>query len=239
MPMTAAPYYQDECCTIYHADCREIIPHLEPVDLVLTDPPYGIGFKSHGQLFKRAVPIAQDHSVELAMWICDWSNARGIATACFYSPFAPLAVKWRSVLIWAKGAHVGIGGDRETCWKRDHEMIGIINNRILNGARDSSVIFIPALSPPPSGHVAEKPLKLLNYLISKLTNVGHLVLDPFMGSGTTLRAAKNLSRKAIGIELEEKYCEIAANRLRQEVLPMAEANNKNTQENLPAGDVCQ
>lgn len=67
-------------------------------------------------------------------------------------------------------------------------------------------------------HTTQKPLELMKELVALFTDPGELILDPFMGSGTTLRAAKDCGRKAIGIELEEKYCEVAAKRMRQEVL---------------------
>jgi len=120
------PYYQDDYCTIYHGDCREILPSLPKVDLVLTDPPYGWKTKLYG----------------------DSSNTRSRLTKV---------------------------------------------------------------------HPTQKPVALMAWCISIAKNPP-LILDPFMGSGTTLRAAKDLGRKAIGIEIEEKYCEIAAKRLAQGVL---------------------
>jgi len=117
--------------------------------------------------------------------------------------------------VWHKGAHVGIGGDRATCWKRDFELIGVAGNGPLNGKRESAVLSFSAMSPPPTGHFCEKPEPLIRYLAKKIG--GDTLLDPFMGSGTTLRAAKDLGRKAIGIEINEDYCRIAKERLRQEV----------------------
>jgi site-specific DNA-methyltransferase (adenine-specific) len=131
----------------------------------------------------------------------------------FFSPYRPVG-KWRSVLVWSKGEHTGIGGDRLTCWKRDFELIGVSNNDELAGFRDTSVLRFMATRPR-YGHVCEKPVDLICYLLRKLG--GESVCDPFMGTGTTLRAAKDLGRRAIGIEIEEKYCEIAAKRLSQEV----------------------
>jgi site-specific DNA-methyltransferase (adenine-specific) len=139
-------------------------------------------------------------------------------TAIFFSPYVPLRGEWRNVLCWDKGGHVGIGGDRKTCWKRTFELIAVRNNLPLNGKRDSAVLQFPALSPPPSGHFCEKPLDLMRYLIDKLSQPGDTIIDPFMGSGTTIRAAADRGRKSIGIEIEEKWCEIAANRLAQGVL---------------------
>ena len=210
------PYYDHAGITIYHGDCLEILfSVIGSCDAVITDPPYGISHKSNGQWFVGANPIYGDESTDSAEWCRRVSFPLPIAM--FFSPYSPL-VGWRNVLVWSKGLHVGIGGDREKCWKRDFELIGVENNADLEGGRDSSILSFNALSPPPSGHFAEKPVQLLQYLIIKLG--AKSVLDPFMGSGTTLVAAKNLGRRAIGIEIEERYCEIAAKRLAQEVLPL-------------------
>jgi DNA modification methylase len=209
------PYYQDEAVCIYHGDCREVLPRLLPPEAVVTDPPYGIGFKSHGQHFRDAAAIHGDESTELAEYVRNW--ARGKPVVMFFSPYRPLH-GWRSVLAWDKGEHVGIGGDRETCWKRDFELIGVSDNGPLVGGRDSAVLRYRALFPPPTGHVAEKPEALMSYLIRRLGVSS--VLDPFMGSGTTLVAAKRLGRKAIGIERERKYCDLANERLSQGALSL-------------------
>jgi DNA modification methylase len=206
------PYYHDEesGITIYHGDCREILPKLrkEVFDLVLTDPPYGIKHKSHGQRFTRATEIEGDHSTALARWIMEWSE--GTPLVMFFSPYAPL-MGFRSVLCWSKGQHVGIGGDRATCWKRDFELIGVRDNKPLDGKRGSAVLPFMAHLPPPSGHVAEKPRSLISYLLGKLK--AKSVIDPCMGSGTTLLAAKGLGIRAVGIEVEEKWCRYAAKKV--------------------------
>jgi DNA modification methylase len=209
------PFYEQDGITIYCGDCREILPTLPKVDLVLTDPPYGISHKSHGQLFKDASPIDGDDDSSLIEWLDEFCLGDKTFVS-FFSPYNPPQIKWRSVLIWDKGAHVGIGGDRETCWKRDAELIGVKGNQKLNGKRDSCVLRYNAVLPPPTGHFCEKPLPLMRYLVQKIP--GETILDPFMGSGTTLLAAKLEGRKAIGIEINEAYCEIAANRLRQKVM---------------------
>jgi site-specific DNA-methyltransferase (adenine-specific) len=98
-------------------------------------------------------------------------------------------------------------------------LIQVRKNKPLNGSRDSAVLKFWT-GPINNGHPAEKPLPLIAYLIGKATDPDDVVFDPFMGSGTTLRAAKDLGRKAIGIEIEERYCEIAAKRLSQMVLPL-------------------
>ena len=205
---------------IIQGDCLEVIKRLPDglISAVITDPPYGIRLRSHGMLFKGTAPIQNDDSIAAAQAVEEWAN--GITVAMFYSPYRPMVFGWRSILVWDKGAHVGIGGDRKTCWKRDAELIGIKGNRPLNGKRDSCVLRYNALLPPPSGHPAEKPVDLMEYLIHKLTNPGDIILDPFCGSGTTCVAAKRLGRHYIGIELDETYCRKARARLRGTEAPL-------------------
>jgi site-specific DNA-methyltransferase (adenine-specific) len=125
----------------------------------------------------------------------------------------------KAVLIWDKGSHVGMG-DLSFPWKPNTEEIYVLGEG-FSGHRGSSVLSYNA---PVSWnstafgrqHPHEKPISLITELLNK--SPGDLILDPFMGSGTTLVAAKQLGRRAIGIEIEEKYCEIAAKRLAQEVL---------------------
>jgi site-specific DNA-methyltransferase (adenine-specific) len=211
------PYYQDEAVTIYHGDCRAIMAELPKVDLVLTDPPYGMSWVSNRRAVKH-MAIANDDAlpldlIELAMtkatrasyFFCRWDNLMQMP-------------KPKQVLAWVKNNH-GSGDLLHThapMWEaccfypviRDggggHEFI----------KRTPDVLFADKTGN--DLHPTEKPVGLMGQLIE--CNVGELILDPFMGSGTTLRAAKDLSRKAIGIELEEKYCEIAAKRMAQEVL---------------------
>ena len=204
------PYYESSLGKLYHGSCEDILPEIEQVDLVLTDPPYGINHKSHNQLFKNAVPIKNDND----LWAYDYLISLNQPLCAFFSPYNPPKIKWRNVLVWNKGKQVGIGGDRETCWKRDIEMIGVINNPPLNGKRDSSVLNFNALVNKPSGHFCEKPLNLLIYLINKIP--ANIILDPFIGSGTTAIAAERLGRRWIGIEKELKYCEIAKQRIKNE-----------------------
>lgn len=212
------PYYDDgKGIVIYHADCRLILPHLPKVDLVLTDPPYGINHASgHGASWENTV-IANDHSTEARDEIL--TCLEGIPMAVFGTWKMPKPLNARQVLIFDKGPAFGMG-DLSFPWKNSFEEIYIIGDG-WTGHRDSAVI---------SGHIQvsweskgrehpnQKPVSLLGYLISK--HPARTILDPFMGSGTTLRAAKDLGRQCIGIELEEKYCEIAAKRLSQEVLPL-------------------
>lgn len=213
--------------TLYHGDCLEILPTLAAgsVDAVITDPPYGIGFKSHGQLFRASKEIAGDDSISVVMHVL--SLTEGTPTACFYSAYHPLPVSWRSILVWSKGPQVGIGGDRETCWKRDFEMIGVRSNLPLNGGRDSSVLSAyPAMVRKPSGHFAEKPVELITYLVMKLTQPNEVVLDPFMGSGTTGVACVQTGRSFIGIEIDKGYFDIAKARIEKAQAEMVQLDLK-------------
>ena len=210
---------ESEGC-IVTGDCLEIMADMPDgcVDAVVTDPPYGIAIESHGQNFLGARTIAGDGDTALLEWTWAWAKSMGCPLVMFFSPYRPVG-EWRSVLVWAKGAHVGGGGDIKTCWKRDLELIGVARNHALNGPRDSSVLRFNALSPPPTGHVAEKPVPLMTYLIGKTSSPGDIIVDPFCGSGTTCVAAKKLGRKFIGIELVEKYADIARERIERTPAP--------------------
>lgn len=219
------PYFDDGQIQIWNADCRDILPTLEAgsVDLVLTDPPYGIALENHGRKDgkrrDRDWTIAGDDSTELGQNVIDFCLAKGWPTVAFASPKYPWSGKWRSLLVWHKPG-VGVGGDPNLCWMADWELIQVANNGPLTGAKESAVIQWPVSSASFADHPCQKPVGLCRKLITK--HGGDLILDPFMGSGTTLRAAKDLGRRAIGIELEEKYCEIAVQRLSQSVLPLWE-----------------
>lgn len=197
-------------------DARKILKTIDAssFDSVVCDPPYAINHKTHGQIFKKAKPIKGDDSLETAMAIRDWSARGNLTCLMFFSPYVPMN-GFRSVLCWAKGAHVGIGGDKDTCWKRDFELIGVERNGSLEGKRDSAVISCPAVLPPPSGHFAEKPLPLMEYLVYKLGCKS--LIDPCCGSGTTLAAAVRLGVHAIGIELEEVWFEYSIDRVKREL----------------------
>lgn len=214
------PYYEQDGITIYHADCRDILPLLEPgsVDLVLTDPPYGIAYSNHGRSNSR-LDIKGDESMVVGGHAIAWCAENELATVAFSDPMKPWPGNWRQHLVWDKGPAVGGGGDIPTCWKQSWESVQVARTGRLNGPRDEGVLRFH-VGPIKPYHPAEKPIALIKYLIGKTTDCGDVIFDPFMGSGTTLRAAKDLGRRAIGIELEERYCEIAAKRLQQSVLPM-------------------
>lgn len=213
------PYYDDGQITIYHGDCREILPLIElgSIDLVLTDPPYGIRLEEHG---RTGIDYSIIGDTDQSIGIHALEAFSTLPVIAFASPQKPWPGTWRQFLVWDKGPAVGGGGDLETCWKFSWELIQIARTAKLNGQRDGSVLRFWVNPQNSKDHPAAKPVSLLRYLIDKTTTARALILDPFMGSGTTLRAAKDLGRRAIGIEIEKRYCEIAAKRLRQSVLPL-------------------
>ena len=203
------PYYQDEHVILYHGDCREILPRITTSDFLVTDPPYGMALRSgrngeHGDL-----RIAGDEDTTLRDWILSrWGDKPALVFGR-WSIARP--ANTRMVLTWDKGEHVGMG-DLSLPWKPLTEEIYVLGKGFV-GHRGSSVLKFNA--PPPAkcqgrSHPTEKPVALMRELIGKCPGA---ILDPFAGSGSTLVAAADLNRKAIGIEIEERYCEIAARRL--------------------------
>ena len=204
------PYYQDEHSTIYCGDCRDILPLLDPVDLVLTDPPYGIntGNRPVGRGGKDWG--VQSWDVEICQDIIDSIIKLKSAIIIWGGNYYDLP-RTRCWLLWDK--------KQPTEWysTAHFEMAWTNLNRNAHAYRKSQV---EAHNTMDKKHPSQKPLELITWCINEVKTGSETILDPFMGSGTTLVAAKNLGRKAIGIELEEKYCEIAVKRLRQGVLAL-------------------
>ena len=216
------PYYQDDWATIYHGDCREVLPKLEGVDLVLTDPPYGISLQPPRGLTDAIQGDGRDEAKQLLSTLLRWmaihtlSNSAHFIFAGWSEDWVPRMIReWFTVkacIVWKKNVW-GIGYHT----RPQHEFIYLVHHGSPEPPEEpcSDVWEFPRSSAPI--HSCEKPVKLLSQAI-QLYDTARFILDPFMGSGTTLRAAKDLNRQAIGIEIEEKYCEIAANRMSQEVL---------------------
>ena len=218
------PYFQDGSVTIYNADCRDILPSLPKVDLVLTDPPYGIGLDTDNTRFSGGTPESRAkrgsgiNSVSRGSMVnddtpFDPSFLVSIGTHQIIWGWNNFSNKLPSgaCLVWLKRYDEAFGSflsDAEIAWmskghgvycKRDLTNNAIANDRV---------------------HPTQKPVSLMRWCLGFFPDAA-LVLDPFMGSGTTLRAAKDLGRKAIGIEICEAYCEIAAKRMSQTVFALA------------------
>ena len=203
------PYYDHAGIQIFLGDCREIMPMLPKCDLLLTDPPYGHGKRWQGgtwgaaQMYRDAeVWDAQRVSDELLRLAVDSAEASIVWGGNYYS-LRPS----RCWLSWVKIPAMETMADFELAWTSfDRPSKKYIEKRNPDGERQ---------------HPTQKPLNLMQWCLGFAPDA-QTILDPFMGSGTTLVAAKNLGRKAIGIEIEEKYCEIAAKRLSQEVFDFSQ-----------------
>lgn len=207
------PYYTDESVTIYHGDCRELLPDLPKDALMLTDPPFGIDYKSNWHSTWQGQAIANDADVVLR----DYVLAGFQEWCCFGSYKTPPPPAYKDVLVWDKGPASGMG-DLRWPWKRSWELVFLAGVQWV-GARDEGVIkghLIVTWETKGRMHPNGKPASLFCYLMGK--HSAEIIIDPFMGSGTTLRAAKDMGRRAIGIEIDERYCEIAAERMRQQSL---------------------
>ena len=213
-------YYSDDAVTIYHGDCREIMPTLPPVDLVLTDPPYGINFDratwadspdAYGELMHWLV--TEINRVVIDGWGFVFQAMLNVARFHEWFPEG-----WRLFAACKNFAQVRPTGlwhswDPVAFWKCGDPSP---NEAPLH--RDYHVGNVAGVFGDKIGHPCPRPLDTMQYLAAVASPSGGTILDPFMGSGTTLRAAKDLGRKAIGIEIEEQYCEIAAKRMSQSVL---------------------
>lgn len=215
------PYYDHAGITIYHGDCREILPALgECADVLVTDPPYGIGWTLPGYNGGRAHDgIANDDDLAARDWVL--GALSHLPQIVFGSPVAPLPKDVKQVLVWAKPDDAGIFGSIGG-WRRDWEAIYLLGPWPPAPAQRSAILKTKQGTATylNGQHPHAKPVPLIRQLIA--TAPPGMVVDPFMGSGTTLVAAKESGRQAIGIEIEERYCEIAAKRLSQEVLPFLE-----------------
>ena len=220
------PYYQDEAVTIYHGDCHVILPELPKVDLVLTDPPYGIDLgKTKGSGGAHGLALSPYSS-----YVDTYENfTESIVPAINYAlDNAARGIVWTGPHIHEQRKPTAIGGvfcpagaGRHGWGFKTFLPVLLYGNApdIHLGAPVANTIT-SGERPEKNGHPCPKPLGWMRWCVCLGSRESHTILDPFMGSGTTLRAAKDLGRKAIGIELEEKYCEIAARRMAQEVLPL-------------------
>lgn len=219
--MTPARIEQIGDATLYLADCRDVLPTLSGVDAVVTDPPFGINYKSgHAtpDLWKSD-RIDSDRDVRIRNEvILQIRSTWGVPILAFGSWKQPKPEGTRAVLIWDKGPALGMGA-LDIPWKPSFEEIYVIGKGFVGKRDEGAVLYCPPVQSMACNgrvHPTEKPVALIERLIKKCP--AGTILDPFMGSGTTLRAAKDMGLKAIGIEIEKKYCDIAVERLRQRSL---------------------
>ena len=218
------PYYQDDQVTLYHGDCLEITEWIA-ADVLVTDPPYGMAYESNFNRDRRNAKVGRSVAADNS------TDARDSALAAWGDKPALVFGRWscprpsrvRARLVWDKGNTVGMG-DLSMPWGPTDEEIYVLGSGFV-GRRESNVIRSQMLMSGDSqrpDHPTPKPIPLMERLIQKCP-LG-TVADPFAGSGSTLVAARNLGRQAIGVELEERYCEIIARRLDQMALDFGGAS---------------
>jgi len=220
------PYYEHKGITIYHGDCREIIPTLAPPAAVVTDPPYGIDWKKG---LNRAANSRQHKGIkgdkDTSVRDAALALLKGVPAVVFGSFYAKYPEDVKQVLVWHKPPDAGVVGST-TGYRRDAEPVFLVGDWPSRNVAWTSVLSSSKMSiahvAKETGHPHTKPVDLMGQIIQRCPK--GVVLDPFAGSGSTLVAAKLLGRVAIGIELEEAYCEIAALRLSQDLLDFGEAS---------------
>jgi site-specific DNA-methyltransferase (adenine-specific) len=207
------PYYEEAGIQIFHGDCRDFMPSIT-ASILITDPPYGTdggnGYgrrQNHHPEGKFGARIANDLDTSMRDEVIGAWNG---PMAVFASPrLAEPPGVWADRLVWDKkrpGMNAGP-------WRYRHELIFIAG--VWRRTSDCAVSIFEQF-PDQLDHPHAKPLSIMLALVDAAPTGS--IIDPFMGSGTTLVAAKDLGRRAFGVDIEEKYCEIAANRLRQSVL---------------------
>ena len=216
----AEPYYQDEHVTLWHGDCLTETAWLS-ADVLVSDVPYGIDYRSNQRRQTLARSIAGDKdTVARDTVLQEW----GTRPALIFGTWRiERPAGTRQVLIWDTKGALGMGA-MDLPWKPAHQEIYVLG-RGFTGRRTSDVLTVaPVQSLGYNGrlHPHQKPVELMQALIDKCPP--GIIADPFAGSGSTLVAAKALGRKAVGVELDERYCEVIAKRLAQGVLDFGEAS---------------
>jgi len=244
--MNMTPYFEQDGVTLYHGDCREILPRLDPgvVRAVVTDPPYcSGGFNEAGKKAAAGMGLRSETVREVGWFVNDNMTTQGICwllsfvagwsrKVCKDGSTLTVFTDWRMVpalapaiegagwryqnlIVWQK-PNTGLGTGFRPC----HELaLHFSNGTPEYFATDgSNVINEKRVGTDERLHQTQKPVGLMAEIIRVTSAEGETILDPFAGSGTTLLAARLEGRQAVGIEISERYCEIAANRLRQKLL---------------------
>lgn len=212
------PYYADDLVTLYHGDCREVGEWLG-ADTLVSDVPYGIDYRSNQrrQTMARSIAGDKDTAARDAV-LTAWGEKPALIFGTWRIP-RPAAT--RQVLIWDTKGALGMGA-MDLPWKPAHQEIYVLG-RGFTGRRDTDVLSVaPVQSLGYNGrlHPHEKPVPLMVRLVAKCPP--GVIADPFAGVGATLVAAKMLGRRAVGVEIDEGYCELIARRLDQGVLTFEE-----------------
>ncbi len=242
MELPDSPYYSDDAVVIYCADCRDILPKLPKVDLVLADPPYN--FESEGGGFygnwhgngheprqyinnlaqANCITFNPTDSIELLSQNMELFYGYFFCNKDLIDKYIQSARKFKymfDVLVMAKHNPIPACNSHHL---HDLEYIVMIREKgtsyFKSDIYDNNRKFYMTTCNGTGLHPAEKPLEFMKRMVTVSSKPGNIILDPFAGSGTTGRAAKDLGRKCILVEIEEKYCEIAAKRMSQTVMAL-------------------
>jgi site-specific DNA-methyltransferase (adenine-specific) len=211
-------YYRDELVTLYHGDCREVLPTLDGVTAIVTDPPYGIGLQTnYGTRGRSAAACSNDYGVGMIGDSGPFDPAHLLAYprvvlfgANHYSDRLPKSACW---LVWDK-----LDGLTS---RRDQADVELIWTNKCAPARLFSHRWMGMLKASERGsrrvHPTQKPVDLMRWVLLATTDERDVIADPYAGSGSTLLAARDLGRRSIGVEIDERYCEVIANRLSAQV----------------------
>ena len=188
------PYYDCDGITIYNEDFNSVLPQLPKIDTIITDPPYPDYYVDEYKYYDGILDFAQNYECRQLI---------------FWSSKVDFPLDYTAIHIWDK--KTGCGSEYEKIYERNgHKNYKVFSHYLINSsvaASYSGDIF--------HGHKSQKPIKLMMELIEKFSNKNDIILEPFMGSGSTLLAAKKLGRRAIGIEINKKWCDVAVKRLAQ------------------------
>jgi len=187
------PYYEEDGITIYNAKAEIIMPVLHP-DVIITDPPYPDYYEEEYNYYDGIINFLADYDCRQLI---------------FWSAKVNLPLNYTAKHVWNKT------GSKYASYEYIYERNGQRNYYLFNGNPVTNTTMARFGMDVFTGHKSQKPIKLMTELVEKFTEEGQTILDPFMGSGTTLVAAKQLGRKAVGIEISQKYCDIAIQRLSQ------------------------
>lgn len=214
------PYYDEDGITIYHGDCREIWPAIDSYDddpFLVTDPPYGISWNTdyHGRGMDKLTksntyaPIHQDNApFDPSPWL--GFGRIVLFGANHYADKLPPSAGW---IVWDKdlGLNTSDLSDAELAWTNVTGGVRVFRHLWKGMLKDSE-------RNQKRVHPTQKPVALMRWILEKWSSPDEQILDPYMGSGPIAQACREMGRRYIGIEIEEKYCEIAVDRLAQGVL---------------------
>jgi DNA modification methylase len=227
------PYYEEPGITIYHGDCREVLPCIGHVDLVLTDPPYGIGEARGKNKSRTKLAVARDYGTSNwddmppAEWVFGLLREISRYQIVFGGNYftLPPSSCW---LVWDKLNGNSDFADCELAWTNLPKAVRRLQWRWAGMLQQDMA------HKEYRDHPTQKPLSVIKWALAQAPEDCGLILDPFMGSGTTLIAAKAFGRRAIGIEREQRYCDAAIARLRQDVLDLDESTHHRSDDWLRA-----